>query len=448
MGHGVKGAGAACAVVIGLSGCMSDLGEGNFVSRMKAPETTRTDTEAAPKTTAYASTSTKYDDTLNAQSAIIQGLVSRRSVVPAGSAFERVTTSVMAANNRAAESQLKSARLRAEAASTNWLPTIGPQISLTSLSSVVANLVVDQVIFDNGRKKGERAFAKADVEVAAVALAEDTNDRAATALTLYLAAAEGREKAALSETTLKDMSHFEYIMSERVRGGVSDRSDLNIIRQKLAEIRADRDANLETARTNLSELNAMAIDPLTDVRGLTVLPVSATAAQPLEVVRAEAEKTRAVAAAAIDRAGQLPGVSASATLGKNGGLAANAGGAQLGLGTRARLRATEVAKETAGRKVLEATENANRALRSLDSQIAAKTRQADEAAGLTAQARQNLDLFQQQYKAGQRQVMDVVGVYETFARAQTTEVTRKYEAARLRIEMARILGVLADGDHI
>lgn len=448
MGHGVKGAGAACAVVIGLSGCMSDLGEGNFVSRMKAPETTRTDTEAAPKTTAYASTSTKYDDTLNAQSAVIQGLVSRRSVVPAGSSFERVTTSVMAANNRAAESQLKSARLRAEAASKNWLPTIGPQISLTSLSSVVANLVVDQVIFDNGRKKGERAFAKADVEVAAVALAEDTNDRAATALTLYLAAAEGREKAALSETTLKDMSHFEYIMSERVRGGVSDRSDLNIIRQKLAEIRADRDANLETARTNLSELNAMAIDPLTDVRGLTVLPVSATAAQPLEVVRAEAEKTRAVAAAAIDRAGQLPGVSASATLGKNGGLAANAGGAQLGLGTRARLRATEVAKETAGRKVLEATENANRALRSLDSQIAAKTRQADEAAGLTAQARQNLDLFQQQYKAGQRQVMDVVGVYETFARAQTTEVTRKYEAARLRIEMARILGVLADGDHI
>lgn len=448
MGHGVKGTGVACAAVIGLSGCMSDFGDSNLVSRMRAPETGVTETAAAPKTTAYASTDTKYDDKLNAESTIIQGLVSRRSIVPESSSFERVTTSVMAANNRAAESELKSARLRAEAASKNWLPTIGPQISLTSLSSVVANLVVDQVIFDNGRKKGERAFAKADVEVAAVALAEDTNDRAATALTLYLAAAEGREKASLSETTFEDMSRFEYIMSERVRGGVSDRSDLNIIRQKLAEIRADLEANRETARTNLSELNAMAIDPLTDVRGITRLPVSANAAQPLAVVRAEAEKTRAIAAASVDRASQLPGLSARGTLGANGGVTVNGGGAQLGLGTGARLKSIEVAKETAGRLVLEATEDSNRALKSLESQIAAKTRQTGEASNLRQQAKQNLDLFQEQYRAGQRQVMDVVGVYETFARAQTSEVTTKYEAARLRIEMARILGVLADGGQI
>jgi adhesin transport system outer membrane protein len=44
--------------------------------------------------------------------------------------------------------------------------------------------------------------------------------------------------------------------------------------------------------------------------------------------------------------------------------------------------------------------------------------------------------------------MDVVGVYETFSRAQESEVTLKYEAATLRVEMARILGVLADGDFI
>jgi adhesin transport system outer membrane protein len=448
MGHSVKGTGVACAVVFGLSGCMSDVGESDFVTRMRAPDATLSEAETTPNTTAYASTSTAYDDELNAQSDIIQGLVARNSIVPPDSAFERVTTSVMAANNRAAESKLKAARLRAEAASKNWLPTIGPQISLSSLSSVVANIVVDQVIFDNGRRKGERAFAKADVEVAAVTLAEDTNDRAATALTLYLAVAEGREKASLSETTLEDMTHFEYIMSERVRGGVSDRSDLNIIRQKLAEIRADLEANRETARTNLSELNAMAIDPLTDVRGITKLPVSATDAQPLEVVRAEAEKTRAIAAAAVDRASQLPGVSLTGTLGSNGGIGANAGGTQLGLGTRARLESIKVATETAGRNVFEANENSQRALRSLESRISAKTRQSHEAAGLTQQAKQNLDLFQEQYKAGQRQVMDVVGVYETFARAQTTEVTTKYEAARLRVEMARILGVLADGGQI
>jgi adhesin transport system outer membrane protein len=87
-------------------------------------------------------------------------------------------------------------------------------------------------------------------------------------------------------------------------------------------------------------------------------------------------------------------------------------------------------------------------LRKLESQIAAKTRQAGEAKNLTAQAKNNLDLFQEQYKAGQRQVMDVVGVYETFARAQEAEVSLKFEAAKLRVEMARVLGVLADGELI
>ena len=44
--------------------------------------------------------------------------------------------------------------------------------------------------------------------------------------------------------------------------------------------------------------------------------------------------------------------------------------------------------------------------------------------------------------------MDVVGVCETFARQQETEVTLKYEAIRLCVAMAELLGVLADGSEI
>ena len=448
MGHCFVRAAAVFAVTLGLSGCLSDAGGAGFVSRLKSPEVGVTANTSEPTKTAFAGTSTKYDSELNAESSVINGLVARKSAVPNDSAYDRVTNAVLAANARSAESELRAARLRAEAASKNWLPTVGPSISLTSLSDVIVNLVVDQVLFDNGRKKGEREYAKADVEVAAVALAADTNDRAATALSLYLTAAEGREKAALSETTLEDMAHFEYIMSERVRGGVSDMSDLNIIRQKLGEIRASHTTNREATRSAIAELNAMSIHPLGDVRGVSSLNVTANSAQPLAVTKAEAEMTREIAAAKVERAGQLPGVNLSGTVGKNGGVAVNAGGASLGLGTPARLRAIEAAKETAGRRVAQANEDANRALRKLESQIAAKTRQAGEAGSLTAQAKNNLDLFQAQYKAGQRQVMDVVGVYETFARAQESEVTLKYEAATLRIEMARILGVLADGELI
>lgn len=444
MGHYLVRVAVATTVISGLSSCLADTNASSFVSRLKSPIAGLAVEDNGPKTTAFASTTTTYDDKLNAESNVISSLVARQSALPTGSAYDQVASAVLAANARSAESELRSARLRAEASSKNWLPTVGPSISLTSLSDVIVNLVVDQVLFDNGRKKGEREFAKADVEVAAVALAQDTNDRAATSLELYLAAAEGREKTALA----KDMAHFEYIMSERVRGGVSDMSDLNIIRQKLSEIRASQTAGREATRSAIAELNAMSVQPLQDVRGVTTLNVAVTDAQPLNVAKAEAEMTRSIAAAKIERAGNLPGVSLSGTVGKNGGVGINAGGAQLGFGTGARLKAIEVAAESAGRRVSQANEDSNRALRKLESQIAAKTRQASEASGLTAQAKNNLDLFQAQYKAGQRQVMDVVGVYETFSRAQEAEVTLKFEAATLRVEMARILGVLADGDLI
>jgi adhesin transport system outer membrane protein len=440
MGQKLIGAGGMCAAALALSGCMSDIGgrfaPSDMVARFKTP-----DASQAVKPT--------YAEKVTADSQIIQGLALRFSVLPKGDVSDMVASSVLAANSRTAEAELRAATLRSEAASKNWLPKIGPQISLTSLGSLAANLVVDQVLFDNGRRKGEREFAVADVEVAAVSLAQDTNNRVATALTLYTAAAQARENATLGKATLKDMTHFEWVMQERVKGGVSDMSDLTILRQKLSEIRATYEAAVEGEATSLSELNAMSIKPLTDLRGVPVIPVDAFAGEPLIVVRAEAEKTRAIAAAKVERAGKLPGLSAGGTIGEGSNLGLNVGSDQLlGFGTKASLEASAMAEETSTRKVRQAVEDSNRNLRRLEKQISAKTRQAAEAATLAAQAKRNLDIFQEQYDAGQRQVMDVVGVYETYARQQQSQVVLKYDVVRLRIEMAQIQGVLADGSAI
>jgi adhesin transport system outer membrane protein len=120
----------------------------------------------------------------------------------------------------------------------------------------------------------------------------------------------------------------------------------------------------------------------------------------------------------------------------------------LGLGTGSSLKAIEATKEAAERRVGQAQEDANRALARMEQRAAALSRQVGEAANLTAQAKANLDLFQQQYDAGQRQVMDVVGVYETFAARQTAAVGLKYELPLTRLEIARELGLLADGSQI
>ena len=439
MGQGVKKAGVVCALTISLSGCLSNVGGGlgEVSSRLKTPDNTSVTRPAT------------HTEKVNSESQIIQGLAARRAALPSGSSFDKVAVSVLAANSRPAEAELRAARLRSEAASKNWLPKIGPPVSLSSLGSLMATLVVDQVLFDNGRNKGEREFAIADVEVAAVNLAVDTNARVHTALTLYTDAVEAREKAALAQTSLQDMGHFAWVMNERVKGGVSDLSDLNVLNQKLSEIEAEQRTNTDLAENSIAELNAMSIEPLSGLRGTPRFDVSSTAAQPLSVVLAEAEKTRAIAAAKVERASNLPGLSVGGTVGDVSDIGLQAKSDRLlGLGTGATLQAIEATKETAGRRVAQANEDANRQLRKLEGQIAAKTRQRTEASRLTDQAKENLDLFQAQYDAGQRQVIDVVGVYETYARQQQTVVTLKYETIRLKLEMAQILGVLADGNAI
>lgn len=427
----------ATTAILSLAGCMDGAGGegGGIVSRFASSDPSGEEARAKE----------------SAESRIISTLQARRSVLPDESAFSKVSVAVLAANARTAEAELRSARLRAKAMSTNWLPTIGPNISLTSLGAVIASLVIDQVLFDNGRKKAERDFAKADVEVAAVSLSVDTNARLHTALGLYVTAQEAREKAVLGGRALKDMQKFEWIMSERVKGGVSDMSDLNVIRHKLAEMRSSRSREVEAANAAIAELNAMSVTPLGDLGGLSELRLSVDDATPLAVLMAEAEMERSVAKAKIDRAGFLPGLSAKGTVSSTGGSDVGLSlstDTMLGLGTGANLRAIEIEKEAASRRVAQAREDANRVLRSEEQRVVALTRQVAESGGLTRQAKANLDLFQAQYEAGQRQVMDVVGVYETFARQEQSQVALKYDMARARIKIANELGLLADGGDI
>jgi adhesin transport system outer membrane protein len=429
--------------VTALSGCIQDMGQGTVSRFLQAQP------EAGVAETAERNTAQPAERTLQDASPIIATLAARQSVLTPGSPYANVAAGVLAADARVAEAELHVAQLRAEAASKNWWPTISPRITLTSLGDLVADLVINQVLFDNGRKKAERDLAKADVELAAVALSESSNDRVHEGLVLYLQAEEGRAAADLYGQALRDMSHFEWVMNERVNGGVSDFSDLNVLKQKLADLRARDVAAREKTTRAMAELNALSAVPLSDQRGLRGMGATATDTS-LDVLRAMVERDRHIALARIARADHLPGLTAGGSVRNGGnGLALSVNTEQmLGVGTGASLQAIEATKITADRKVTEARDIAQRAIDADQRAIAALKRQAAEAEGLTAQAKTNLDLFQRQYDAGTRQVMDVVGVYETFLRALEKQLDLKFRAARAELDAAKRLGVLADGVRI
>ena len=130
MGQGQRSArwlaaGTACFF---LAGCLSGTGDEESVSRFNLNAGARPDQVARQKE--------------SANSPIIAALQDRRSVLPSSGSFDQVAGAVLGAYSRSAEADLLSARLRAEAASKNWLPRIGPNIRLTSLSDIVSQLIV------------------------------------------------------------------------------------------------------------------------------------------------------------------------------------------------------------------------------------------------------------------------------------------------------------------
>ncbi len=382
------------------------------------------------------------------QSEIIQNLLNRRSVLDNGP-FAQVANAVLAANSRAAEADLRAAKLRAEARANNWLPSIGPNVSLTSLGAVVSTMVVEQVLFDNGRKKAERDYAAADVEVAAVTLAQDTNKRVLAGLELYISAQEASARANVNAAAMERMEHYAYVMSERVKGGVSSRVDAQIVTQKLNQMQADMASDQETAAGALSELSAMTATPITGVSGISTLTDGNFDRTPLTVMKAQAESTRMIAEATAARAGFLPSLTAGGTLGNGGGIGLSVGSDNgLSLGTGAALGAIEEQKAAAAARVGQVQEDANRALRALEGELASLQRQETQAQSLATQASANFDIYSEQQKAGQRAVPDVVGIFETKVRAEREAVGIKYEIARVMLKIAALNGTLVNGEQI
>ncbi|MEL6640083.1 MAG: TolC family protein [Pseudomonadota bacterium] len=383
------------------------------------------------------------------QSPLIEGLLNRKSVLGTGP-YAQVSDAVLAANSRAAEADLRAAMLRSEAEATNWLPTLGPNISLTSLGDVVTQLVVEQVLFDNGRKQAERDYAQADVEVAAVALAQDTNDRVMTALDLYLKAQEAEAQAAVNAKAMEQMNHFAYVMEERVKGGVSNRADLNVVLQKRNQMQADLAQDRGTAETAMAELNAMAATPLNGVSGLSAVGDFGPGDQPLTVMKAEAEAERAIAESIAVRAGFLPQLTATGVGGSEGSSGSlNVGAAQgLGLGTGASLEALEAQREGAAARVSQVQEDAGRTLEGMKANLAALKEQEAQAAVLAEDAARNYDVYADQQRSGHRSVPDVVGIFETKVRTEREATTLRYDIARAELRIAALMGALVNGDRI
>jgi outer membrane protein, adhesin transport system len=81
----------------------------------------------------------------------------------------------------------------------------------------------------------------------------------------------------------------------------------------------------------------------------------------------------------------------------------------------------------------------------LEREIASLTSRAEQEAAVLAEMEANLGLFTEQYKAGRKTLLELVGQFESLVRMQRDHASLKYAVAVARLEIARERGVLVDG---
>lgn len=382
-------------------------------------------------------------------SPVIADLAARQSALPPGSAYRRVADAVLSAAPGVEAAELGLARLRAEAASQNRWPSLTPALTLDGLAGLAAQLVIDQPLLDNGRRKAERDRALAEVDRAAVTLSTRQNARVFDGLSLYLTAEQARMQGQIAEAASARIEALRQIVLARIDGGLSDRSEDQIIAQTLAEMQATRDADHQTRARALADLAALAeAAPPTDLAGLAAVSVPGEAA-PLAVLAAETEGERTLAEARLARAAALPGLSASARVTEDGvtpGL--SLGGVRLGLGSPASLAAAEAAPDLVARQRGEARQAAERRRTELNGRITTLRARQQQGAEVLRQTQANLDLSVEQYRMGRRSLSELTALTASTARLERDQAALAFEIARAELELARDAGALVDGDKL
>ncbi|MFD2172912.1 TolC family protein [Rhodobacter lacus] len=425
----------AASVLAGLGGCMQ--GTPFPAGRSSFSPTAMNLVAGHPGTTVQSSV-------------IIADLAARPTALQGAGPYARVAQAVLGDAKGTAKAELRMKRLTATAQSKNWLPEIGPSLSLTRLGDLATQILVEQVLWDNGAKRAERDYSAADVEVAAVSLSSEMNDTVADGLKAYITALKSREQAAVAARSAAKIGDYNHIMRQRVEGGLSDQSEARILAQKLTEMQAVAQADRDSEQTALAQLRSMTGQNLEDLAALGSFALPDPLPEALSVVEARAEAGRATAEAEMARAGYLPSLSAQAsTSGGRPDFGFSAGLDQmLGFGTADAMAALEASKEAAAARVEKARQDDAQQIISLQAKLVALKAKAARDGAVVEQTGAGLDMFTEQYRMGRRTLMELVNMYESYADMAHAQAGLKYDIALIELEIARQHGILVEGRSI
>ncbi|ANT59981.1 hypothetical protein AYJ57_06135 [Salipiger sp. CCB-MM3] len=370
-------------------------------------------------------------------------LAQRPSALVPGTPYAAVAAAVLQGSAFGAEAELRLAPLRGETEELSWLPELARGASLGALRDMSARIIARPERFDTSRKLAERDLAQAQIETAALALAEEANVHVHEALGQHLAGEEARARAALYKASYRDLAGLDWPISQAVASGELMSSELAQLRAEVADVRRGLAQAREAEADARRELVAMADGRLGGVAGAGALR-EMVGAVPLPLMQAQAARAEQEARQRLGTHAHMEGLQLRRSAEELDALEEAAGyageGAEAGDWGAPSLQ-VQWPERAAGSEAEMQIGGLARDRDRLRSEAAAAAAQASAAAEVAALALRD-------YRAGRGHAAQLLGPLERALDAQEAEITSRFALARTELDLAFLQGTLVAGSDL
>jgi len=364
--------------------------------------------------------------------------------------YDTIARSLSEQSPLASKASLEGQKLLGEGYNQNRLPQVSPTSSVDDDGDLIGRLIVEQVIFDNGRFKAGKKLLTADESRAFSDYLIEANEDIATGIDVYLRAVRLQRLLSASEKLALKYDDLHKIAIDRVSGGVGKRSESSLFEIRKLQTHAQSAsvrAELQSAKTQLQTLTGKDSFSFVPQR-FNFGPSREALAQDIfetapAILRVKADVESRLAELEQAKANRLPALSFRGSLGAGTGLGLGADDQQplywgKNLNTEAILKNIE-AEEL---RVKRAKRDAKVEMAALDQQINALDGQLPNQQTLIDLAEKRADNFKTDFRAGAATMVEAISLLETLKTLQTQYIDMEHERLSAELQFARILGVL------
>jgi len=375
--------------------------------------------------------------------------------------YDTIARSLSEQSPLASKASLEGQKLLGEGYNQNRLPQVSPTSSVDDDGDLIGRLIVEQVIFDNGRFKAGKKLLTADESRAFSDYLIEANEDIATGIDVYLRAVRLQRLLSASEKLALKYDDLHKIAIDRVSGGVGKRSESSLFEIRKLQTHAQSAsvrAELQSAKTQLQTLTGKDSFSFVPQR-FNFGPSREALAQDIfetapAILRVKADVESRLAELEQAKANRLPALSFRGSLGAGTGLGLGAddqvNDARLGLSVSQPLYWGKNLNTEAILKNIEAEElrvkrakrDAKVEMAALDQQINALDGQLPNQQTLIDLAEKRADNFKTDFRAGAATMVEAISLLETLKTLQTQYIDMEHERLSAELQFARILGVL------